>query len=357
MIEKYLEILGVEANASEDVLKKAYRDKAKLYHPDVSKLQNAHEKFVLLTEAYEFLMNRLKNPNYGQKTDHSKHKWTEDARQEARNQARKVAQMKYWEFINSPYYKLMIEVSKVAEYAIFILFYLIFVSLLTYMYKTESTPGVIVFSIFIVLNTVFLIRMSKRGPRLNSGSILKAILTIVKSTLFIYVFSAFLVLVFFIKFGLNTFIPDISLKLFYVVASIITGIFTFLPFPFMKKWRLYLIFGFAPMMTGLFFGINSFSKGKTIEEVHFFQFRTNAYYSNILLIPQNGVFTLENEAYQNISGIRFFPDYDKAVKSAGVKYYSHKGILGMRYLADYKFISTTDFKLYMDHYRKKDSRN
>lgn len=351
MIEKYLEILGVAADASEDELKKAYRDKAKLYHPDVSKLENAHEKFVLLSEAYEFLTNRLKNPHYGQKDHKSNHEWSENARKNARENARKAAQMKYHEFINSPYYKSMTEVSKVGDYAIFALLYVLFAFLLLYMIKMENLPGLILFSVFLVLNTILFFRMTKKGPKLTSKNTQNAIKLIVGSRLFFYAICVFAAIFFFAKFSLNTFIQDLHLLFFYSITSLITGFFTYLPFRFMKKQRLFLILAFAPMLTGLFFGINSFSRYTTIEEVHFFQFRVNAYHTNVLEIPENGIFDLENDAYSQFSGIRFFPNYDNAVHAAGVKYYSRKGILGIRYLQDYEFISIDEFKLYMDHYR------
>lgn len=352
MIEKYLQILDVHANASEDAIKKAYREKAKLYHPDVSKLENAHEKFVLLTEAYEFMMNRLKNPYHGQKTSQSKYKWTEDTQQKAREEARRAAQMRYQDFVNSPYYKSMTEISKVGDYAIVMFLYIFFISFLVYMYKNEVIAGVIVFSVFIFMNTIVLFRMSSKGPKLSAKIIQKSLLTIVSSTAFIYASTAFFALFLFLEFALNTFIPNVSLLLFYLVASIITVIFTFLPYPFMKKHRFYLIFAFAPMMTGLFFGINSISKEKTIKEVHFFEFQVNHYYNNTLEVPATSIFTLENKAYHNISGVRFFPDYDFAVAAAGVIYYSRNGILGIRYLVDYEFISPEDFRLYMKTYRE-----
>lgn len=36
---------------------RAFRDKAKKYHPDVCKLPDAHERFVEIGEAYEILGN------------------------------------------------------------------------------------------------------------------------------------------------------------------------------------------------------------------------------------------------------------------------------------------------------------
>ncbi len=50
-------ILEIEKNADETTIKKAYREKAKLYHPDVNKNKKAKEVFLLVQEAYEVLHN------------------------------------------------------------------------------------------------------------------------------------------------------------------------------------------------------------------------------------------------------------------------------------------------------------
>jgi curved DNA-binding protein len=60
----YYKILGVERNASEDDIKKAYRKLARKYHPDVSKEANAKEKFQEVSEAYETLRDKEKRAAY-----------------------------------------------------------------------------------------------------------------------------------------------------------------------------------------------------------------------------------------------------------------------------------------------------
>jgi curved DNA-binding protein len=60
----YYKILGVERGAAEEDVKKAYRKLARKYHPDVSKEQNAKEKFQEVSEAYETLRDKEKRAAY-----------------------------------------------------------------------------------------------------------------------------------------------------------------------------------------------------------------------------------------------------------------------------------------------------
>ncbi|MBO5948883.1 molecular chaperone DnaJ [bacterium] len=60
----YYEILGIEKNASQDEIKRAFRQKARTLHPDVNKAPDAEEKFKELGKAYETLMDAQKREMY-----------------------------------------------------------------------------------------------------------------------------------------------------------------------------------------------------------------------------------------------------------------------------------------------------
>lgn len=62
----YYEVLGISKDASESEIKKAYRNLAKKYHPDVSKEPDAQEKFVEINEAYQILSDPEKKQAYDQ---------------------------------------------------------------------------------------------------------------------------------------------------------------------------------------------------------------------------------------------------------------------------------------------------
>jgi curved DNA-binding protein len=62
----YYEILGVTRGADAGEVKRAYRKKARKFHPDVSKEKNAEEKFKEVQEAYEVLRDADKRAAYDQ---------------------------------------------------------------------------------------------------------------------------------------------------------------------------------------------------------------------------------------------------------------------------------------------------
>ncbi len=62
----YYKILGVDRNASQQEIKKAYRRLARKYHPDVNDSPDAEERFKEINEAYEVLSDPEKRRKYDQ---------------------------------------------------------------------------------------------------------------------------------------------------------------------------------------------------------------------------------------------------------------------------------------------------
>ena len=63
----YYEVLGVSKGATDEEIKKAYRKKAKQYHPDLNPGdKTAEAKFKEANEAYEVLSDKEKRARYDQ---------------------------------------------------------------------------------------------------------------------------------------------------------------------------------------------------------------------------------------------------------------------------------------------------
>ncbi|GEL07281.1 molecular chaperone DnaJ [Salisediminibacterium halotolerans] len=62
----YYEVLGVDQNASDQEIKKAYRKLAREYHPDVNDAPDAEEKFKEVKDAYDTLSDSQKRAHYDQ---------------------------------------------------------------------------------------------------------------------------------------------------------------------------------------------------------------------------------------------------------------------------------------------------
>lgn len=70
----YYKVLGVERNASQEEIKKAYRKQAKKYHPDINKDNpQAQERFQEINEANEVLSDSEKRKRYDEYGEHWKH--------------------------------------------------------------------------------------------------------------------------------------------------------------------------------------------------------------------------------------------------------------------------------------------
>lgn len=64
MTKEYYDILGISEDASQDEIKKAYRKKAKKYHPDSNSDEANEEKFKKINKAYDVLSDEDKRKKY-----------------------------------------------------------------------------------------------------------------------------------------------------------------------------------------------------------------------------------------------------------------------------------------------------
>jgi hypothetical protein len=102
----YYEILDIPVNSSVEEIKKAYRKKARLYHPDINPSPNAKDLFISITEAYEFLIaNHEKFQTDDQAYRQAMEDWRKYRQDRSRKRATVYARTSYGTFKNTRFYK------------------------------------------------------------------------------------------------------------------------------------------------------------------------------------------------------------------------------------------------------------
>jgi hypothetical protein len=102
----YYRVLGLQRGCSIDEIKSAYRKKAREYHPDINQSPDAKDMFILVTEAYEFLVStfdRVKRD--AEAYDRAMNDWRKYRQNRARYRARAYSRTSYVKFKNTNFYK------------------------------------------------------------------------------------------------------------------------------------------------------------------------------------------------------------------------------------------------------------
>lgn len=164
-VSDYYQLLGLPYGSSPDEIKKAYRHKARLYHPDINPEPEAKNKFILVTEAYEFLIanyNKISNKedDYLQAMED----WRKYRQDRSRKRATAYARSSYSNFKNTRFYKTTRIFDRTTIYfsfaiSIMVLAYTIF----GYAYRLKhpipglENPSVFTFLMLLSLGIVFFI--------------------------------------------------------------------------------------------------------------------------------------------------------------------------------------------------------
>ena len=105
-LSDYYNVLGIPSGSSLDEIKKAYRQRARLYHPDINPDPAAKNKFIEATEAYEFLMaNFDKVTNDDEAYRQAMEDWRKYRQDRSHRRARAYSQASYVRFKNTKFYK------------------------------------------------------------------------------------------------------------------------------------------------------------------------------------------------------------------------------------------------------------
>jgi hypothetical protein len=105
-IADYYRILGIPLNSSVNDIKKAYRQKARLFHPDINPAPEARDKFIQATEAYEFLIaNHERIPDSEEAYRQAMENWRRYRQVRSRQRANAYARASYVRFRKTKFYR------------------------------------------------------------------------------------------------------------------------------------------------------------------------------------------------------------------------------------------------------------
>jgi hypothetical protein len=164
-LSDYYNILGIPDNASFDDIKKAYRAKARLYHPDINPAPDAKDMFITVTEAYEFL---IANHDKIRKNEEAYHQAMEDWRKyrqyRSRTRASAYARTSYSNFKTTKFYKTTRIFDGTAIIFSFVISIMVLVyTIYGYIYRLNhpipgiEKPTVFAFIMLLLLGMVFFI--------------------------------------------------------------------------------------------------------------------------------------------------------------------------------------------------------
>ncbi|MBA2407703.1 MAG: DnaJ domain-containing protein [Chitinophagales bacterium] len=155
MLVDYFKILEIPEDASEMEIKRAYREKAKQFHPGINKSSDNLDKFILVNEAYEILIHKNTHEIYLQdfRTNHDplKHEVYYYWINAARTRAAQHASLSTSEFLKSKFYRN----THLYSYPVLIIFLIIGLLLLLAPFVTVVTVEQSL-GIFFILAVIFI---------------------------------------------------------------------------------------------------------------------------------------------------------------------------------------------------------
>jgi thiamine pyrophosphate-dependent acetolactate synthase large subunit-like protein len=105
-LSDYYQILGLPVNSSVNDIKKAYRQKARIYHPDINPSPEAKDMFILATEAYEFLIaNHERISTNDEAYRQAMENWRKYRQDRSKQRANAYARASYVRFKKTKFYK------------------------------------------------------------------------------------------------------------------------------------------------------------------------------------------------------------------------------------------------------------
>ena len=342
--DKYFQILGVKPNANKATIKKAFRAKAKQLHPDVNPSPEAREQFIELDEAYDFLMDNYdrldslrKSKQRRTRTTQSGHRKTEQAwdaksRAKSRAKAERYANMDFEEFSKTDQFKSADKLQDFWDY--FQVSIMVIVVLVIPVVATLfiGLRGLIVSAFFAIATVPIWARAVTRREIYTFSRFFKTVAYIFKSKYFIQTIVVGANVILAMWLWMVTAIDPWSYLIPFEIAIATSIILYHLLLPKGTSRKSKMLSVVVPVfLVNLFFILNfTFSSGAQTEYYRYIQ-RFEGRRSTSFLY-------LENKAYSEAPGIRFFFNESRQMRSGNhIAMDMELGLFGIPVLKDYHF--------------------
>ncbi len=338
-MKDYRRILGVSDTASIDEIKKAYRSKAKLLHPDVNKSPTAERDFIELQEAYEWLINlktgKVFSGASGQqraKRYRSQQEWEARERAAAQERARAYARMRYQTFVNSNYFKATYALNTLLD--LVILFFMGIMALAAPILAgvAYGFVGVLIVLVVMVLISPMIKGIAQDSWQRFDVSLIRSGLGVIYRHPYslLFMMSVLNVVVFF-RIAMNTFIQLNYIVLIYVLLA--AAIWPIVRKVRGFKWRRMYIFGGGPLVFSIFLMLNFHMASAPISEVYKYSLGDGKSRKR-----NSSEITLEGGVYQEYNGMRYFPSFQEVSTHRYIRLNIAEGLFGIRTLQSYQFV-------------------
>lgn len=333
-MNEYYFILGINSNATITDIKKAYRNKAKQYHPDKSTDPDSQQKFIEITEAYDFLLSSKKNPDFNFETNFREQELRKEADNKAKERAERIARAKlrYEAFKNSDFYKndqAFLVLLNHLQFFILILLISIPILLISSFFFKNKLIGAVLSILAISIVQYFY----KKHNNLDIQLLSKSLKRIFKIRQVHYTLSILFSFYLFFTYTLNTQISTINLLIILISSSFLFFITTkFKTIPKALKHQVYMIG--IPLIFNLFFFFNFQFSSNTQTEIHLFKHQYN---STDAYAEKTSTILLKDNKYTDYSWFRFFLNFSEMRDKHEITYQFEDGLFGLRVLKDYQF--------------------
>ena len=343
MIAKYYEILGVTSKASLNEIKKAFRTRAKQLHPDVNKSPDANRQFILLLEAYEYLVNSKTGKVYDEDTIATRHystyqRWQDNEAARARHRAEYYSRVNYQKFSDSEYYKTMTSFNNILGYVGFFISFGILVLLPLVLTSLYGATGFWISLLAIFITSPFTIPGIRSRPKVRKKDLLTVARVLSKSATARLTGLSFLNIFLLLKIGFQTLIPFDVLLFVFGFAMAVTFFMNFSVMQKTGKISSIISFCYCPLILNLLLVINFVFAVNPVFETYSFTHREGRYgYRSQSRVEKISYIDLENNTYSNFNGIRMFSDFDSMKDAHKITYKFEDGLLGFRVMKDFQF--------------------